>query len=115
MSSAPAMSNAFKIEPAKRSEKETMELPKWVNKLIVTHLLVIISSASGIGWLLAEMRADLSFTRQRLTSIEQTLAAQIDDRYRARDAERDFRVRDETINRMHMRISELERKLNAAK
>ena len=92
-----------------------MELPKWVNKIIVAHLLVIVTASSGMGWLLAEMKADLAFTRQRLTSIEAALERTNDDRYRTRDAERDFRVRDENIARLHMRISELERKANGAK
>lgn len=118
MSSATEMIRTFKagtFEQKAQREEQIMQLPQWINRIIVGHMVFMLTLAAGGAWWASSVAKDISYMRDRMEAIEARIEPLIDIRYKATDAAKDFAVRDERIRQMEARLLELERKANGAK
>lgn len=77
-------------------------------KISIATLLAVLLNAIALAYFLGIQTADIKNLIYRVTKLEQTLEKATEDRYRAKDALRDFEIRDSRLDKLENRIEKLE-------
>ena len=78
------------------------------NMLLVILPLLILEIGTTIWWA-ASITVRVEHLEEKLIKLEESVSKEMDDRYRSRDAARDFTIRDDQLDDLDNRLRALEK------